>query len=173
MSDEKKTDTSRTPVAGGALTLPPESEAELEAAEKAAGEFDELGLGGYVHKFRKPFTYMGNTYEKLTFDFEKLTGKDMLSIGQELQLLRINLSNPTLNLDFQTRVAVRACTERKESPDGKEQRALDVTALQTMPAFDFHCVTGMARNFLMSADLHAQKALVAALASHAGSKSKP
>lgn len=179
MRDEKKTVASGAPVADEpaaasvAPALSPEGEAELEAAEKAAEEYDELGLGGYVHRFRKPFTYMGNTYEKLTFDFERLTGKDMLSIGQELQLLRIQLSNPTLNLEFQTRVAVRACTERKESPDGKERRVLDVTALQSMPAFDFHCITGMARNFLMSADLHAQKALVAAVASRAGSRSKP
>lgn len=179
MSDEKKIAASGAPATGdptsadAAPALTPEGEAELEAAEKAAEEFDELGLGGYVHKFRKPFTYMGNTYEKMTFNFENLTGKDMLSIGQELQLLRLQVSNPTLNLEFQTRVAVRACTERITSPAGKEQRVLDVTALQTMPAFDFHCITGMARNFLMSADLHAQKALVAALASHAGSKSKP
>ena len=150
MSDENKT------------VLPQEGEAELEAAEKAAEEFDELDLGGYVHKFRRPFEYMGNTYEKLAFNFEKLTGKDIISIGQELQLLRIQLSNPTLNLDFQARVAVRACSEK-----------LGVDALRAMPAFDFHCITGMARNFLMSADLHAQKALTAALVSRAGSKSKP
>lgn len=157
MSDVKKAD------------LAAEAKAELETAEKAAEEFDELDLGGYVHKFRKPFTYMGNTYEKLTFNFEKLTGKDMLSIGQELQLLRVNVSNPTLNLDFQARVAMRACTERNEN--GKP--ALGVDALRSMPAFDFHCITGMARNFLMSADLHAQKALTEALVSRIGSRSKP
>lgn len=180
MSDEKKDsltaeDTAKPEVAKVAAKEPdgdglaPESEAELEAAEKAAEEFEELGFGGYVHKFQKPFSYMGKTYEELRFNFEQLTGKDILSIGQELQLLRVQLSNPTLNLDFQARVAVRACTERTE----KGKPVLGVDALRSMSAFDFHCITGMARNFLMSADLHAQKAMVAALASRAGSKNKP
>lgn len=80
MTDDNKTD------------LSPEEAAELEAAEKTAKTFDELGLGGYVHKFRKPFSYLGKTYENLAFDFESLTGKDMLSIGQELQMLRVNFS---------------------------------------------------------------------------------
>ena len=89
MLDEKKTVASGAPAADEpaaasvAPALSPEGEAELEVAEKAAEEFDELGLGGYVHRFRKPFTYMGNTYEKLTFDFEKLTGNGVYEYTSE------------------------------------------------------------------------------------------
>lgn len=156
MTDENKT------------ALTPEAEAELDAADAAAETYDELGLGGYVHKFRMPFKYKGKTYEQLAFDFEALTGKDMLSIGQELQALRVNFSNPTLNLEFQARAAVRACTERDE----KDKRVFTVAALQSMPAFDFHCITGMARNFLMSADTHALNSMLEAAVFRAGSKSK-
>ena len=171
MSDEKKIDMTAEAkaeleaaetVTKGPDGLSPEEEAELEAAEQSAAEFAETEFGGYIHKFRKPFAYMGKTYRELAFDFEKLTGKDMLSIGQELQMLRINFSNPTLNLEFQARVVVRACAEK-----------IGVDAVKAMPAFDFHCITGMARNFLMSADLHAQNELLTAVISRAGSRSKP
>lgn len=137
--------------------LPPEADAELETAEKSARKFDGSGLGTYVHKFRTPFSYQGTSYEELSFDFGKLTGKDFISIGQEMQMLRIQMSNPSVNMDFQMRLAARSCSE-KLGPD----------AWQLMPGFDFHCITGMARNFLLSADLHAMESL----ASRAGSKSK-
>jgi len=137
--------------------LPPEAEAELETAEKSAQEFDELGLNAYVHHFRKPFSYHGKTYEELCFDFDKLTGKDFLSIGQEMQALHIQMSNPSVNFDFQARAAIRACTE-KLGPD----------AISLMPAFDFYCILGTVRNFLFSADLHA----MASLTSRAGSGNK-
>ncbi|MDE7243591.1 MAG: hypothetical protein K2O18_06405 [Oscillospiraceae bacterium] len=137
--------------------LPPEAEAELETAEKKAQEFDKLGLNAYIHKLRKPFSYHGKEYEELSFDFDKLTGKDFLAIGREMQALRLLMSDPSVNMDFQLRVATRACTE-KLGPD----------ALRLMPAFDFHCIIGAVRNFLLSADLYA----MTLQKSRAGSRNK-
>ena len=46
-------------------------EAEAEAQQ---------GADVYTHKFAKPFSYEGKTYEELTFDFGKLTGNYYLAI---------------------------------------------------------------------------------------------
>ena len=52
------------------------TEKELASVEAEVKQ----GTGSYTHTFSKPFTYEGKTYERLTFDFDKLTGNDCLAI---------------------------------------------------------------------------------------------
>ena len=45
---------------------------------EAVNEPVQAGAGVYTHTFKKPFEYAGETYTTLTFDFEKMTGRDMV-----------------------------------------------------------------------------------------------
>ena len=69
--------------------------------------------GAYVHQFRVPFTWDEKEYDSLTFDFDNLTGGDLLKVvdemtmlGTEMQFVRENDTN------YQLGVAVRACKEK-------------------------------------------------------------
>ena len=53
-----------------------------EATKKPTG----ANVGVYTHKFKTPFEYGGATYEELTFNFERLTGRDMVAIETEMQM---------------------------------------------------------------------------------------
>lgn len=52
---------------------------------EAVNEPVQADAGVYTHTFKKPFEYAGETYTTLTFDFEKMTGRDMVSIETEMQ----------------------------------------------------------------------------------------
>ena len=56
---------------------------EYAAAEAQAKE----SVGNYTLKLKKPFTYEGQTFDELNFDFEGLTGDDALAIEDELQAI--------------------------------------------------------------------------------------
>lgn len=75
--------------------------AAAESAQNAAGAAEavthdmtaesvnepvQADAGVYTHTFKKPFEYAGETYTTLTFDFEKMTGRDMVSIETEMQM---------------------------------------------------------------------------------------
>ena len=51
---------------------------------EAVNEPVQADAGVYTHTFKKPFEYAGETYTTLTFDFEKMTGRDMVSIETEM-----------------------------------------------------------------------------------------
>lgn len=53
---------------------------------EAVNEPVQADAGVYTHTFKKPFEYAGETYTTLTFDFEKMTGRDMVSIETEMQM---------------------------------------------------------------------------------------
>ena len=79
---------------------------EFAVAEKEAVNSDYT----YTHKFRKPFEYQGKTYNELTFEWGKLTGKDGLAIENELQQLGKAVIVPTFSGEYLIRIAARACT---------------------------------------------------------------
>ena len=56
---------------------------EYAAAEAQAKKSE----GNYTLKLKKPFTYEGQTFDELNFDFEGLTGDDALAIEDELQAI--------------------------------------------------------------------------------------
>jgi len=102
-------------------------------AGKAAGG----GAGVYVHKFRTPFVYEGVTYETLNFDFERLTGRDMIAVENEMQASNEYALDPLLSRNFQGKMAARA-------------GGIGVDALEAMPMREFNKITNAARNFLIA-----------------------
>jgi len=111
---------------------------EFAAAQKAAEESDYI----YTHKFKKPFEYQGKTYNELTFDWGKLTGKDGLAIENELQQLGKPVIVPQFSGEYLVRLAARACTV----PIGSD-------AFETMKLADYNKIRSAARSFLLKSEL--------------------
>lgn len=107
-------------------------ETELETSEA------ETGIGTYTHEFRTPFTYEGKTYERLTFDFEKLTGRDSLAIEAELSARGKVVMAPEFSGEFLSRMAARACTEK-----------IGADVIAALPFADFNRIRNRARSFLL------------------------
>lgn len=96
----------------------------------------------YTHTFKRPFTYEGQTYETLTFDFGRLTGNDGIAAQQELERKGTVVVVPATNPAYLSVIAARACTV-----------PLAVNVLQAMPLRDFNRITGKARAFLLGSEL--------------------
>lgn len=90
----------------------------------------------YNHKFKTPFEYEGKKYSTLNFDFERLTGRDMIAIESEMQANNEYALDPLLSKSFQCKMAARAC-------------GIGGDALEAMPIREFNRITNAARNFLI------------------------
>lgn len=126
-------------------TSPAVDQAELDAAETEAAK-PESG-SAYIHVFGKPFTFEGETFEKLTFDWDTLTAADGLAIENELASTGRAVISPEFSGEYLIRMAARACKERRA--DGK--RRLGIDAYRAMPMRDFAAIRGKARSFLLRA----------------------
>lgn len=93
--------------------------------------------GVYVHKFKKPFEYEGKKFDTLNFYFDRLTGKDMISIESEMQAMGEYALAPEISRGFQCRMAAKA-------------GGIGADALEAMPIPDFNKITNAARDFLIS-----------------------
>lgn len=133
MSEEMKTNTAAEGAenatggenAAGATTTPP---ANKNATADTAGV--------YVHKFKKPFEYEGKKYDTLNFYFEKLTGRDMITIENEMQANGEYALDPLLSRNFQSKMASRA-------------GGIGSDTIEAMPMQEFNKITNAARNFLI------------------------
>lgn len=94
-------------------------------------------VGVYTHRFKKPFEYAGKTYEELTFDFERLTGRDMVSIETEMQSQNQYALAPEISRNFQSKMAAKAA-------------GIGSDVLDAMPLPDFNRITNAARDFLLN-----------------------
>ncbi|GHU42195.1 hypothetical protein FACS1894111_05700 [Clostridia bacterium] len=104
---------------------------------KNEAEGNKRGHGGtYVHKFRKPFEYEGKKYATLNFDFEKLTGRDMITIENEMQANNEYALDPLLSRNFQSKMAAKA-------------GGIGSDVLESLPIQEFNKVVNEARNFLI------------------------
>lgn len=103
-----------------------------EAAKKPAG----ANVGVYTHKFKTPFEYGGATYEELTFNFERLTGRDMVAIETEMQMNNEYALAPEISRSFQGKMAAKAA-------------GIGSDVLEAMPLKDFNKITNAARSFLI------------------------
>ena len=121
---------------------------EYAAAEAQAKE----SVGNYTLKLKKPFTYEGQTFDELNFDFEGLTGDDALAIEDELQAIGKPTISPTFSGQFLVRMAARACTNTIIDASGHPRRIGD-DALRALPIFEFNRVRGKARSFLLASEL--------------------
>lgn len=107
-------------------------------ATPAADETDIAGgVGVYTHKFKKPYEYAGKVYEELTFNFERLTGRDMISIETEMQSQNQYALAPEISRSFQSKMAAKAAGIGSDEMDA-------------MPLPDFNKITNAARNFLLN-----------------------
>ena len=91
----------------------------------------------YTHHFEKPFVYEGKTYEKLSFVFAALTGKDFLKIEQEMNMQGLAIVTPEYSTHFIARVAVRACNEK-----------ISLDLIEALPMKDFSILRGQVKDFL-------------------------
>ena len=101
-------------------------------AESAATKPD---AGVYKHVFRKPFEYEGRTYTELTFDFARLTGRDMVAIETEMQQNNEYAIAPEISANYQCKIAARAAK-------------IGSDVLEAMPLNDFNKITSAVRRFL-------------------------
>lgn len=95
----------------------------------------------YTHTFNRPFQYNGQTVTKLSFDFEKLTGRDCLAVENEMRMQGITMVSPTFSGPYLVRMAARACTEKVGS---------DIFEL--MPAADFTRIRNRTQSFFMRSE---------------------
>lgn len=115
-----------------------------ESAQNAAGAAEavthdmcvQADAGVYTHTFKKPFEYAGETYTTLTFDFEKMTGRDMVSIETEMQMNNEYCLAPEVSRSFQAKMAAKAA-------------GIGSDVLDAMPIKDFNRITNEARSFLI------------------------
>ena len=115
----------------------------LEPDAEEAGSVDT-----YVHIFDKPFTFEGETFESLSFDFGALTAADSLAVERELADMGRRELAPETAGAYQIRLAARACTTRRA--DG---RRLGVDAYMAMPIAAYTRIRGRVRSFLLLAGL--------------------
>lgn len=108
--------------------------------KNSAPETAEEIEGAYVHQFKTPFKWDGKEYDSLTFDFESLTGADVIKIIDEQSMLGGNVA-PIRQFDvhFQLGVAVRACNEK-----------LGQDAYLAMKMGDLNKILDRARGFLLA-----------------------
>jgi hypothetical protein len=110
---------------------------ELELAQEDA----KTAKGTFTHQFKKPFSYNGNDYNTLTFDFEGLSGNDTLQIERDLARQGRTVIVPEFNGDYLAHMASRACVEE-----------IGVDAFGLMSLRDFNAIRGAARRFLLNAE---------------------
>jgi hypothetical protein len=108
---------------------------EFDLVRKAAEESGDI----YVLKFKTPFEFQNEVYEKITFDWAKLTGRDFIAIENEMKNFLISA---TLSGDFLMLMAARAAVPKIPSD-----------AFEYMSIGDFHRIRSAARAFLARAEL--------------------
>lgn len=113
----------------------PEGVTPITAAE-AAGTPVEGGTGVYTHTFERPFEYGGKTYTELTFNFERLTGRDMVSIDAEMQAKNEYAIAAEISRSFQAKMAAKAA-------------GIGSDVIEAMPIREFNKITNAARSFLL------------------------
>lgn len=113
-------------------------EEEFAIAEKEAAESEFT----YVHKFKRPFEYQGETYNELTFDWDSLTGKDGLAIENEMQAIGKAVIVPQFSGEYLIRFAAKACVE-----------TIGADAFEYMRIGDYNKIRSAARSFLLKSEL--------------------
>lgn len=92
-----------------------------------------------VYNLVRPITFDGNEMTSLTFDFDELTGHDLLACARQAQTLTPNeaVLVRALSLTYQMVVAAKAAN-------------VPVELIQSLKAKDFTQVTQRAQNFLIA-----------------------
>ncbi|MCX4326453.1 MAG: hypothetical protein OSJ45_04045 [Lachnospiraceae bacterium] len=110
-----------------------ENKAELATVP---GPDTKIPEDAYVLTLAKPYTYEDKTYKELVFDFESLTGMDMISIETEMTTMGEVLLSPEISLSFLSRMAARAAK-------------IGSDVILHLPFREFAKVKNRAQNFLI------------------------
>lgn len=102
-----------------------------------SGTDTKIPEGAYVLTLAKPYTYEDKTYKELVFDFENLTGMDMISIETEMTTMGEILLSPEISLSFLSRMAARAAK-------------IGSDVILHLPFREFAKVKNRAQNFLIN-----------------------
>ena len=114
----------------------------IDKKELAVAEAEKQKANGkYTITFKSPLTYNEKSYETLTFDFEKLTGRDALNIEDELASIGKATIAPVFSGEYLVRMAAKACTE----PVGAD-------IFDKMSISDYNRVRSAARSFLLKSE---------------------
>lgn len=110
-----------------------ETKAEMAVVTDSDTKMPE---GAYVLTLDKPYTYEDKTYEKFVFDFEGLTGMDLVDIETEMTAVGEFALSPEISTSFMCRMAAKAA---KVGSD----------VLLHLPIREFAKVKNKAQNFLI------------------------
>lgn len=105
-----------------------------EEQMRAEGAAD--GADVYVHILKKPFTWEGVTYEKLTFDFGGLTAGAMEEVDDELAAEGRYAIVPEYSAAYTLRLAAKAAK-------------VHISVLENLPLYEGNVIRKKARNFFM------------------------
>lgn len=130
----------KTNIIPGAID-PEEFRTVEKEADQAEAEAEDSVLT-YTHNFKQPFIWEGKTYETMTFDFGKLTGRDGLAIQDELDAKGKAVLVKQMNDNYLLRVAARACTT-----------PVSADVIAAMPLYEFNRIMQRARTFLLRSGL--------------------
>lgn len=130
--------TTRAAQDAGSKTVELITAAAENATEGAQGgdSTPEKNVGVYTHKFKRPFAYEGKTYEEMTFNFERLTGRDMIAVETEMQMNNEYALAAEISQRAQAKIAARAA-------------GVGSDVIEAMPLNDFNRITSAARDFLL------------------------
>ncbi len=114
-------------------------EQEIEEAKKAAQKEPSTLV---TLKLKKPFTWEGNDYDTLEFDFTELTGEDFLNIEAEINSEGFAVITPEFSTIFLMTMAMRCCKQ----PIGTD-------AIRKLPFVLFNRIRNRARSFLLNSEI--------------------
>lgn len=114
---------------------PTEEEKAIDSVLEEADTNDDV----FVMKLNAPFEWEGKEYERLTFNWTRLTGRDSIDVEREMTLLGRGTATPEFSTEFQMRIAARACME-----------GISFDGLRALPLNVFSAIQRKARNFLLS-----------------------
>lgn len=118
------------------LELVPTAAENATEGAQGGDSAPEKNVGVYTHKFKRPFTYEGKTYEEMTFNFERLTGRDMIAVETEMQMNNEYALAAEISQRAQAKIAARAA-------------GVGSDVIEAMPLNDFNRITSAARDFLL------------------------
>lgn len=94
----------------------------------------------YTHIFKTPFKYEGKEYTKMTFNFEKLMGTDMIAVENEMAAVGEFVLSPEISTSFLLKLAARAA-------------GMGSDVIEHMPILESGRIRNKSRNFLVSTGL--------------------
>jgi hypothetical protein len=95
--------------------------------------------GVYEHTLKEPLTYAENKYEKITFNFDKLKGKDYIDVENEMADSNEFMMIAETSRGFQYRIAAKAA-------------GIGSDVILAMQMSDFNKIVNAARRFLTSTE---------------------